>query len=264
VFEYSKKESRPINYGIALICCGLSAYRRQRSEDEEQLHKLREFAKEAEKEVLDPRDDDSAVEKRNRLLIKTGILPTIRLLAKSDSQNVKDAVARVYLHLATDKANRGIMVQNGAVSALLSITATTVPNHAPFSSSAPMNQTALIAAQALAKLAISLDPTIAFANTASSLVRPLLYLCQSENQLQVFEGLLALTNLASVEVPDSATGNETSVHARIYQAKGLSVFQHQQFSENTRIQCAATEALCNMVGSIQMVLQNQNRMIIMP
>jgi hypothetical protein len=84
-----------------------------------------------------------------------------------------------------------------------------------------------------------MDPRIAFPGAAAhNLVKPLLQLCQDDKPLRNFEGLMALTNLASMD---------ENIRARIYMEKGLPVIEGLQFSENVMIRRAATELLCNMM-----------------
>ncbi|ORY53083.1 hypothetical protein BCR33DRAFT_186422 [Rhizoclosmatium globosum] len=70
-------------------------------------------------------------------------------------------------------------------------------------------------------------------------IRPLIHLLDNDSStLQQFEGLMALTNLASFD---------ETVRSRIVAAKGVKAMEYLQFSENTMVRRAATEALCNMM-----------------
>ncbi|VEL23849.1 unnamed protein product [Protopolystoma xenopodis] len=97
---------------------------------------------------------------------------------------------RLYLSAAEFPDNRGLLVQAGAGKACLLLA---------FDSNTQKGQCA--AAQTLARLAISMDPRVAFPGQRSlETVRPILQLLAAEcTGLQNFEALLALTNLASLD-----------------------------------------------------------------
>lgn len=249
LFELCKKsDSKPLLYGVALIFHHLTMYQRKKTEEEKQVQKLREFAKDALPEDKDSRDTDEMVKRRTSKLVKSGLITAISNLIKSagDSENLRSTVTDLLLNLSIDPQNRGVLVQQGAVTFLLKVTSELLKDYikaSPFSvSPSNLNETGLKAAQTIAMCAITLNPNIAFAKNATSLVRPLLVLSQSESQLHQFESLLALTNLASMDSDDM----KQSVPSVIHQAKGLRIFHHLQFSENERVRCAATEAICNM------------------
>ncbi|CAN0229300.1 unnamed protein product, partial [Scytosiphon promiscuus] len=61
--------------------------------------------------------------------------------------------------------------------------------------------------------------------------------------LQQFEGLMALTNLASLD----------NVKSRIVAEKGISCFQYLQFSDHELVRRASTEALCNLLPHPKMI-----------
>lgn len=89
-----------------------------------------------------------------------------------------------------------------------------------------------MAAQAIAKIAITTDPNIAFKSTAMSLVSPLLAICNGDVPLRQFEGLMALTNLASMQNQD--------VKNSIIQKGGVKTMEIMMFHDNFMIQRAAT------------------------
>lgn len=143
-------------------------------------------------------------------------------------------VAQIFLNLITSKPNRGLAIQQGAVPCLLALFAACSDMGAP------------LAGQALAKLAITADPNIAFkGETASELVRPFVTLCNGESPLRQFEALMALTNLASMG---------ERLRKVIISAQGVKAMESLQFSENLMIQRAATEALCNMIYEVRVSL----------
>ncbi|KAI9104630.1 armadillo-type protein [Phlyctochytrium arcticum] len=218
---------RSLQYGIATIISNLTVYRRKLSSEEEQVRKLREMAKDVAKEVQDPLDDDIPVQKRGLLVVQAGVITSLGLLAKTESVGVRETTAQIFLNLATDKRLHGAIVQQGGARALIDLTKNGPP------------ESIANAAQALAKVAISVDPNLAFkGQRAAELVRPLINLCNGEDGLRQFEALMALTNLGSM--------NE-EVRTRIVAAGGIKAMEYLQFSDNNLIRRAATEALCNMM-----------------
>ncbi|KAJ3080083.1 hypothetical protein HK102_003310 [Quaeritorhiza haematococci] len=228
LFSLAKGEDRSIQYGVATILMNITSYRKRLSEEEEQLKKLKEMAGEIVSKP-DPLDDDSRVERRAAAVTNAGAVPTLVALAKTESANIREVVCRVFLNLVWDKNNRGKVIQQGGAKALVTL-----------SNNRNLNPEAVAcAAQALAKIAITTDPNLAFkGQRAAELVRPLIALCNGEGQLRQFEALMALTNLASMD---------DTVRTRIIQAKGLKAMEMLQFSDNEMIRRAATEALCNMM-----------------
>jgi protein unc-45 len=178
---------------------------------------------------MHPADDDAMVARRASAVLKRGAVTALVSLTKDKAgkrANVGEAMASILLHLATDTANRGAMVAQGAAAVLLPLA-----NHGTAAGTAA-------AAQALAKLAITMDPALAFKGEKSAeLIRPLVKLLQSEDGLQNFEALLALTNLSS---------SSEELQERLLLEGGLREIETHMFSDNTLIKRAATEAFCNL------------------
>lgn len=226
--------SNPLLFGIGTILANLTMYRPVMDDHQKQMKKLRDLAnakqrqaagapaKEEEKE--DSREDDKAVDERIKKAIKQGAAMALMVLSKNSSVNIRAVAAQTYLNLVTPQPTRGQLLQQGIVKGLLPLSRDT--------------NSGILASQALAKLAITTDPRIAFVgDTILDLVRPFLELCKDTSQLRQFEGLMALTNLASVD---------DRVRQLIEHAEGMSVFENLQLSNNDMVQRAATEMVCNM------------------
>ncbi|CEP10170.1 hypothetical protein [Parasitella parasitica] len=235
--------SNPLLFGIGTILANLTMYRPVMDEHQKQMKKLRDLAnakqrqaaaggggkggggsaaKQEEKE--DAREDDKAVDARIKNAIEQGAAVALVVLSKNSSVNIRAVAAQTYLNLVTPQATRGQLLQQGVVRGLL-----------PLSHDA---NNGILASQALAKLAITTDPRIAFVgDTILDLVGPFLTLCKDSSQLRQFEGLMALTNLASVD---------DRVRLSIEHAQGMGVFENLQLSNNDMVQRAATEMVCNM------------------
>ncbi|KAI8335623.1 armadillo-type protein [Blakeslea trispora] len=213
----------PLLFGIGTIFANLTMYRPVLDEKQKQIKKLRDLANAKQNKPTedDPREDNAAVEKRIERAVKHGVVLALMVLAKNNSTNLQTLAAQTYLSIVTPTALRGQLLQQGIVKALL-----------------PLSRLYLTASQALAKLAITTDPRLAFpGETMLDLVKPMLNLCQASHPLQQFEGLMALTNLASVE---------ERVRLLIENAGAMNTFETLQLSDHPMIQRAATELVCNM------------------
>ncbi|KAI9331334.1 armadillo-type protein [Obelidium mucronatum] len=241
-------DEKAVQYGLVTIFVNLTSLRRRLGEEEEQLLKLREVSGEAVVKP-DPLDDDKRVETRCTKLVTAGIVGPLCSISSSATVSLAAAISQLFLNLCVDKRHRGKIVQEGGVKALtslatkLSASSSSSSSSSVLSSSAgPSSSSYLIAAQSLAKIAITTDPSIAFKpiSRALDILRPLIHLLSSNDAttLQQFEGLMALTNLASFD---------DDVRTRIVALHGVKAMEYLQFSENNLVRRAATEALCNMM-----------------
>ncbi|CAG8669909.1 armadillo-type protein [Gigaspora rosea] len=223
----SEKTNNSLFYGVAVILANVTTYKKKLSQSEEQLLKLKKMSGESVKTDLDPIDDDEYVINRTKQIMKSGVIRPLIIMSKNSSQAIRQLVAKIFLNLATDQSNRGAIVQQGGIKALIPLSTKNTKEVTEFAS------------QALAKIAITMDPNLAFRGERSAdLVRPFLSLCQGESELGQFEALMALTNLGSTD---------NDIRLRIYDAKGIPIIENLQFSDNTMIRRAATECLCNMI-----------------
>ena len=220
-----KTGEQSLFYGLATIFVNLTnSY--DKPEKNPELEELGKYAGEnvpKEHEL----DAEEYVKKRVSSLLGHGIVPSLVTLSGVESTAIHEQVARVFLALVAEPSNRGLVLQQGGVKALLSLTD---------------NNTICgkqIAAQALAKIGITNDPKLAFQGQRSlEVIRPLVQLLKSEQGLQQFEALMALTNLA---------GTTDDVRQRIIKEGGIPLMESLMFEENDLIRRAATEALCNMI-----------------
>ncbi|CAG8500156.1 4674_t:CDS:2 [Funneliformis caledonium] len=239
IFKLVKEHEKSNNnllYGVAVILSNITSYKRKLSINDQHLLKLKKMAdggvrkgEKLEELETNPLDEDEYVENRIKQIMKLGVIQSLILLSRNQSQIIRQLVSKNFLNLATDQMNRGKIVQQGGVKTLIPL-ATKDGN-----TKEGMN----FSTQALAKIAITMDPNLAFRGERSSdLVRPLLNLCQGDDELSQFESLMALTNLGSVD---------NDIRMRIYDSKGIPIIENLQFSENTLVRRAATECLCNMM-----------------
>lgn len=87
---------------------------------------------------------------------------------------------------------------------------------------------------------VTTNPSLLTLSQRMGSIRPLIQLIKDNDatDLQIFESLLSMTNLASV-------GEETK--NRIVAEKGLSALNYAMFSEHEMVRRAATEAMSNMI-----------------
>ncbi|TPX34546.1 hypothetical protein SmJEL517_g02830 [Synchytrium microbalum] len=223
----SATDKKAVQFGIASTLMNITVFRRKFTDEEKQILKLRAMAEQTGEPIVDPLDEDTAVERRCVALAKEGAVSALVALANGSSPALREMVAQTFLSMARDKSLRGIIVQQGGVKSLITLTGEGT------------SESIAHAAQALAKVAITSDPHVSFpGQRAAELVRPLVSLCGSESELCQFEALMALTNLASID---------DDIRGRIVAAKGVAAMENLQFSDNIMVRRAATEALCNMV-----------------
>ncbi|KAF5399884.1 Tetratricopeptide repeat protein [Paragonimus heterotremus] len=182
-----------------------------------------------------PLDGEQPVRKRRQLLMDAGLsvalynLTMIMADGPVGSQGgLRELISRLYLCASEEVSTRGRLVQAGASKALMSLA---------LKSNTDAGKS--IAAQALARLTITTDPRVTFPGQRSlELVRPLLNLISPDcDALQNFEGLLALTNLASLD--------DRHRH-RIMAERGVPLIDHHMFEEHPMLRRAAVECVANM------------------
>lgn len=220
-----KTQDHSLQFGIATTLVNLTnSY--EKPERNPELEELGKFAGENIPKEHEW-DGEEYVKKRVAALLQARVIPALIELGQNESKTIHEQVARVFLALVEDPANRGAVIQQGGAKTLV-----------PLAHSST-DKGKFIAAQALAKLGITSDPKLAFPGQRSlEVVRPLVSLLKSENGLQQFEGLMALTNLAAMN---------DDMRRRILKEGGVSLMESLMFEEHELIRRAATEALCNMI-----------------
>jgi Tfp pilus assembly protein PilF len=173
-------------------------------------------------------DGEDYVKKRVDTLLRMSIIVSLNELASSPSKVIREQVSRTFLALTENVKNRGKVIQQGGVKSLISLA---LDNNT--------DKGKLIASQSLAKIGITNNPQLAFPGQRMlEVVRPLVQLLKSQNGLHQFEGLMALTNLASMD---------DDVRQRINREGAVRLMEGLMFEEEEMIRRAATEALCNMI-----------------
>ena len=223
------KEGDPtVQYGLANMLVNVAnAYEvPENTEERESMKKLGKFAGE---HIPEPHalDADEYANKRIEILVKAKIPTALTNLAKTESERAREQISRVFLAMVTNTEHRGTVLAQGGAKALVSL----------FSKNTDKGK--LKAGQALAKLAITADPKLAFAGQrAAELVRPLVFMLQSEVPLHNFEAAMALTNLA---------GLDDDLRMRVVREDGIKHLESLMFEDDWRVRRVATECLCNLM-----------------
>lgn len=239
LIELAKSGDQSCLYGVVTTLVNLcNAYEKQ-----ELLPEMMELAKFAKHHVPEQHelDDPDFVNKRLTVLAKAGVTSGLVALAKTESHNSKELIARVFNAICSLQDLRGIVVQQGAAKVLI-----------PMSLEGTKNGKKQ-AAQALARIGITINPEVAFPGQRNlEVVRPLLALLHPEcSALENFEALMALCNLAAM--------NETTRN-RILKEGGLAKIEQYMYEDHMMLQRAATQCICNLMQSEDVIkaFESQN------
>lgn len=226
MIELAKTEDQSVLYGVVTTLVNLcNAYDKQ-----ELIPEMVDLAKFAKHHIPQEHELDEVdfVNKRLCSLAKAGVTSALVSLAKTDSQNSKELIARVFNALCSQQEVRGIIVQQGAAKALLPL--------ALDGTDKGKKQ----ASQALARLGITINPEVAFpGQRIMEVVRPFINLLNPEcSALENFESLMALCNLAGVN---------DSVRKRILMEGGFQKIEAYMYEDHDMLRRASTQVMNNLI-----------------
>ncbi|KAG7212653.1 hypothetical protein KM043_012936 [Ampulex compressa] len=226
MIEVAKTGDQSVIYGVTTTLVNLcNAYDKQ-----EIIPEMLELAKFAKQHIPEEHelDDIDFVNKRLNALAKAGVTSALVNLSKTESQNSKELIARVFNAICSQPDIRGIVVQQGGAKALLPL--------ALEGTEKGKKQ----ASQALARLGITINPEVAFpGQRIMEVIRPFLNLLNPEcSALENFEALMALCNLAGVS---------DSVRKRILKEGGFQKIESYIYEEHDMLRRAATQVVNNLV-----------------
>ena len=163
-------------------------------------------------------------------------------LADGASDQTLEQVILGLNRLANEPSVRGTMIQQGVLSKLIKI------------DNDEKNPTDLRKKiignirHCIGKMLVTTNPSMLTAAQRMGAIKPLIQLVREvgASDLQQFEALMALTNIASV-------GDDTK--NKIVAERGLAAFKFAMFSDHEMVKQAATEALVNMVGNADFMKQ---------
>ncbi len=259
-------------YGVTTILVNLTSRKPPMSAEDQQIAKLRTVAISGKKGPVrteeDPLESEEAVKQRVKCVLKTDCVSALRGLARAESRLVKEGLGRLCLNLVEDKGDRPAFVREGGAKVLSGVVRDLTVGSATSKDSSIPNDTivTLPAAQALAKLVITIPPHLLFPpphlTTSFNALTPLytLLIHPSSTPLQAFESLMALTNLASIDPSIASRIVEATVappHTEsVWQSSGrddkvkvIGKVEELMLDDNNMIRRAATELVCNLASS---------------
>lgn len=182
-------------------------------------------------------DTPKQCKKRKETFCKANGIASLVCLVKNGSTMTKTNIAETMFHLSAESSIRASMVQQGAITLLLKLV------------KEDDTKCKVMASHALARILISVNPALLNDIHILECVVPLLNLIKRDYALPQFEGLLALTNLATVgmELQDLIVG------------KGYSTIEELQWSNHKMVVRAATELLCNCVSCEKVLVSMQDQ-----
>lgn len=228
LIELAKSGDQSCLYGVVTTLVNLcNAYEKQ-----ELMPEMMELAKFAKHHIPETHelDDPDFINKRITILAKAGVTSGLVALAKTESHNSRELIARVFNSICGLPELRGIVVQQGGAKVLLPL------------SLEGTDKGKKQAAQALARIGITINPEVAFPGQRNlEVVRPLIALLHPDcTALENFEALMALCNLA---------GMSESTRNRILKEGGLAKIEHYLYEEHEMLLRAATQCICNLLQS---------------
>ncbi|KAI4266024.1 MAG: hypothetical protein L6R38_009005 [Xanthoria sp. 2 TBL-2021] len=247
----SLKASRPgatTIFGALTLIDHLTRYLPVLSEEQKKMNQLKAYASASKSDAKpDPLEEDAVVARRCKAVVEAGAVTTFVAISDHLSPASTAVVANIMLSLTRTPALRGTIAQQGGARLLL-MKYTAITGLSDID-----KQARRAVAHGLARILISIDPTLVFPAAGSppltSATRPILsLLTQNEAEslegprdlLPTFEALLALTNLAS------APSDEATV---VIIRQTLGIIEDLLLSNNAMIQRAATELVCNFMTS---------------
>ena len=230
----------PTVYGALSIFVNLTKYQPALTEEEKKMNQLKAYADAAGKLAgRDPLNDDEHVAHRCKAVFDAGISPVLIQHGQQGSTGSLGLIIAIIHSLAVTKALRGQLAQQGAVKLLL----------VAWSALPDTDEAAKrVAAQSLARILISINPAHVFggnrAQAVATAIRPLVSIippdpaAETRDLLPTFEGLMALTNLASLE--------DEEIRPMIIRLAWSHV-EEQLLASNHLVAKAAVELVCNLV-----------------
>jgi len=229
LIELAKEGKQDCMYGIITLLVNLTnSYEKQ-----EIMPEMIELAKFAKHHIPQDHelDDPDFVDKRVFTLANSGITYALVALSKTESKNIKELISRVLNAICKNPELRGLVVQQGGSKALCSM--------ALEGNEKGMRQ----ASQALARIGITQDPSIAFpGQRAVDIVRPICQLLNAEyDGLENFEALMCLGNLASL--------NDSTRNRILKESDFVTQIESYMFEDHMMIRRAAVQCFTNLCVS---------------
>lgn len=234
--ELAKTGDQSVLYGVITTFVNIcNAYEKQ-----EVLPEMVELAKFAKHHIPEEHDldDPDFVSKRVTILGNEGVTSALVVLSKTESHSSRELIGRVFNAMCGVPELRGKVVQDGGAKACLIL--------AQEGTEKGKRQ----AAQALARIGITINPEVAFPGQRSlEVIRPLLNLLHPDcTALENFESMMALCNLAQMS-------NE--VRERLVKEGALSKIEPYLMEDHLYLTRAACQCICNLMMSEEVVKKHE-------
>lgn len=203
-------------------------------EQYDEMQALGKTDEEKENMVKIPEDSKNAVEERIRKLANANVPRAMVKLLEGASESTMETLAIGMNRMAVDAAVRGLLIQQGVLSACIKVEDT--------ENSTETKKNALRQARhCVAKLLVTTNPSMLTTSQRIGAIKPVILLIRDSDasDLQHFEALLAVANIAS-------TGYDAK--EKVVSEKGVSTISYAMFSDHELVRRAGTEAMCNLVG----------------
>jgi hypothetical protein len=211
----------------------------------EQYDEMQNMQKtEEEKEMVEDSEysDDSPVQCTERIqkMAHANVPRALVQLTEGASDKTLEQLVSALNRMANEPSVRGTMIQQGVLSALIKIEKEEkVPTDTK-------KKILRMLRHCIGKLLVTMNPLLLTSAQKMGSIKPLIQLVREieSTDLQKFEALLALTNLA-------AAGDDTK--GKIVAEKGISSLHYAMFSDHGMVKKAATEAMSNLVPHEKML-----------
>lgn len=200
-------------------------------EKQEVIPEMIELAKFAKQHVPEEHalDAKQYVDVRCKVLAEHHVTSALVALSKTQAKTSREMICRVFNAICEHVNLRGYVVQEGGVRVLIRL--------------ALENNTLTgkrLAAQAMARIAITNDPSLVFpGQRVIEVVGPIMELLHPEcSALQNFEALMALTNLAQMSV---------QLRSRIIKDGGFSRIEQYLYEDHQMLKRSAAQCIANLI-----------------
>eukprot|EP00529_Nitzschia_sp_RCC80_P003090 CAMPEP_0113470666 /NCGR_PEP_ID=MMETSP0014_2-20120614/16565_1 /TAXON_ID=2857 /ORGANISM="Nitzschia sp." /LENGTH=1084 /DNA_ID=CAMNT_0000363247 /DNA_START=134 /DNA_END=3385 /DNA_ORIENTATION=+ /assembly_acc=CAM_ASM_000159 len=208
-------------------------------EQYDEIQKMQKTQEQKETEDTEPELKEDSDEQCMARVVKmtNGNVPRALIqLLKGASDKTLEQVIMALNRIANVQSVRGTMIQQGVLTALIKL------EQDEINPSETRKKIIRNTRHCMAKLLVTTNPSLLTSAQSMGAIKPLIQLVRDvhSNDLQKFEALLSLTNIASM---NDSTKNKIAAE------KGVSSIKFAMFSDHPMVKKAATECLCNMVGN---------------
>ncbi|XP_024890662.1 protein unc-45 homolog B-like, partial [Temnothorax curvispinosus] len=227
MIELAETNDQSVIFGLTIILVNLcDAY--DKKEFIPEMTELVMFIRRYFSEEYLTKDGNDFVKKRRCVLANEGVTGALVNLAKTDSWNCKELIARVFKAICSQHNLRKIVVDEGGMEALLSLSLNGTDKGKKYAS------------RALVHIAYTILPEIAVSGQIiMQAVRPIINLLNSECSVnENCETLTALCNLASIN---------DSMRKHIFKEAGFEKIEDYMHDDNNMLKRTSAQLINNLV-----------------